>query len=79
MLHRAEGEEDEAGEDAEHAEDFAPGVVLVQENQSVGEADDGTAAADGAHDGNHRIRIAQRQHIDVVGDDQKERDEENER
>ena len=74
-----EGEQDETGEDAEHAEDLAPGVVLPKENQSVGEADDGTTAADGAHDCYHRVRVAQRQHIDVVGDDQKERDEENER
>ena len=47
--------------------------MLFEENQTIGKADDGTAATDSAHYGNQRIRVTQSQHINIVGDDEKNR------
>ena len=66
FLDRAEGKADEAGEDAEHASDLAPGIGFAEEEKTVGKANDGTATADRADDRNHRIRIAESEHVDVV-------------
>ena len=71
-LHRADGEADEAGEDAEHAEEFFPRVGFFEEKQAVGKAYHGSAATNRTHDGYQAIRIAKRQHIDVVADDEKQ-------
>ena len=71
-LHRADGEADEAGEDAEHAEEFFPRVGFFEEKQTIGKAYHRTAAADGTHDGYQTIRIPQRQHIDVIRDNEKQ-------
>ena len=71
-LHRADGEADEAGEDAEHAEEFFPRVGFFEEKQAVGKAYHRSAAADGTHHSYQTVRIAKRQHIDVVADDEKQ-------
>ena len=71
-LHRSDGEADQSGEDAEHAEEFFPRVGFFEENQAIGKAYHRAAAADGADDGYQAIRILQGQHIDVIADDEKE-------
>ena len=69
ILTTTDGEADEAGEDAEHADDLFPGVFLVKEEQSIGKTYHRTTAADGAYYRYQTIRIPQCQHIDIVADD----------
>ena len=73
-LERTYGEADEAGEDTCHASNLAPRFGFAEEDETVGEAYYGTASTDSTDDGNHRVRVAKREHVDVVGDDQKHRD-----
>ena len=69
---RAEGEAEEAGEDACHACNLTPWFGFAEEKKTVGKANHRTAAADSAHHRNHRLRFAESKHIDVVGNYQKQ-------
>ena len=73
----AEGEADEAGEDAKHAEDFAADIGFVQENEAVGKAYHRAATTNGTHNSYHGSRIAESKHIDVVTYYQKHGDHRN--
>ena len=75
LMNRVEGEADKAGEDTGHGKDFLPGIGLTQENQAVGKADDGAAATDGGDNCYERIRVTQGEHIDVVRNYQKHRNQ----
>lgn len=69
-LYCSEGEAEETEEDACEAGDFLLGIGLAEDENAIEEGNDRAAAADGGDDGYHRIGVAQRQHIDIVGQDQ---------
>lgn len=69
-LYCSEGEAEEAEKDACEAGDFLLGIGLAEDENAIEEGNDRAAAADGGDDGYHRIGVAQRQHIDIVGQDQ---------
>lgn len=70
-------EAEESKGDAEHAEEFAQGVRFFEEEQTVGKTDNSATTADGADNGNHRVGITESKHINVVGDDKEDGDEQN--
>ena len=76
FLCRTEGEADKPGEDANHTKNLVPRVVLMQKKKSVGKADNRSASTDGTDNSNHRIRVTERQHIDIIRDNQKDGNEE---
>ena len=71
------GEAEESKGDAEHAEEFAQGVRFFEEKKTIGKTDDSATTADGADNGNHRVGITESKHIDIVGDDEEDGDEQN--
>ena len=76
-LHRPYCQAYQSGEDANHAGDFLPRVFLFEEKESIGKAYHRPASADGADHRYQTVRIPQRQHIDIIADDQEDRDEKN--
>ena len=46
-------------------------VLLLEENQAIGETDDGTAPTNRADHGDEGVRITEREHIDIIRDNQK--------
>ena len=66
VLEAAHSETNESQKDADHAKNLLHWVFFFEENQSVCKADDRASSSDRGDHGYHRIRIAQRQHIDIV-------------
>ena len=71
------GETEESKGDTKHAEEFAQGVRLFEEEQTVGKTDNSATTADGADNGNHRVGITESKHIDIVRNDEEDGDEQN--
>lgn len=59
-LEGAEGEEDEAGEDAGHAEQFRNEITFLEDYQSIRETYHRTTPAHRAHYRYQRVRVTQR-------------------
>ena len=74
LLDGTDRQTDESGADTGHTEDFMERILLFEEDQTIGKTDDCPAPTDGTDDGDEGVRIAEGQHIDVIGDDQKEGD-----
>ena len=64
---------DESGADTGHTEDFMERILLFEEDQAIGKTHDCPTPTDGTDDRDEGVRIAEGKHIDVVGDDQKNR------
>ena len=47
-------------------------ILFFEENKPVGKTDNRTATTDGTDDCNERVGIAKSQHIDIIGDYQKQ-------
>ena len=75
LNNRTDSQTDQSRTDTCHTKNLLERILLLEENQPIGKTDDRTATADRADDGDQRVRIAEGQHIDIVRDDQKERDE----
>ena len=74
LLDGTDRQTDESGADTCHTEDFMERILLFEEDEAIGKADDCPTPTDGTDDRNERIRIAEGKHIDVIGDDQKHTD-----
>lgn len=75
----AEEGEDDAGEDAEDGGEFLTPVVFAKEEDAAGESDEGGAAAEAGNDGDERVGIAQGVEVEEVGEEERERHEDDAR
>ena len=64
---------DESGADTCHTKNLLERILLLEENQPIGEANDCPAPTDGTDDRDEGVRIAEGKHIDIVRYNQKNR------
>ena len=75
VLEAAQCQTNESQKDADHAKDLLHGVFLFEENESVTKADNRSSSSDSRDDCDHGIGVLESEHIDIIAQNEKYRDE----